>query len=383
MPTPTRTVNGETREWNGSAWVPRPASADTAVPMHHPGLYESPANAFVSELERTGGEAAAGLARSPLDLVKNTLGMVAHPLDAVAGTAKALAHPVETIKALGNDPRAAGSLLGQTLLGEVAGPHLPAAVDAAPGVIGRGTAAVGRGMEAAGSSKLANLAEAGGLGDLAFRGDLKGGAIAAAPTALKYGGRGLQKLGSSIEGLQRAATDAPKPDSVLSGMTLSPDAVERNVAATNARDVDGFSHAQAGKLEGIPGAGQSKEIPYQAPASPGNTSLAGLKTSANGDLLSTYMDSLQGGVGSGQQSFEMDGKTFVPDGTGSHIAVPESWSNFVSDEPLSKADTMAPEDIDPHIGGSAPFSPDALPKVPASLDSLREAAFRQYANKPW
>lgn len=351
MPGPLRTVGGETREWNGSAWVPYSAPVDTSVPMYHPGLNESPSSAALSELERTAGEATAGLAHSPWDLVKNTVGMVAHPIDALENTAHAIIHPVDTVKALGDDPRAAGSLLGQIVLGHAA---IPPLVDAATAEnLGGATRAIGSGMETAGKSKLAKLAQYGGV-YRAANGSPMGAAMAVAPEVLKYGGRGLQNLGDTIEGLKSAAVETPKPNSVLSGVTLSPDAVARNVEATNMRDVEGFSHGQAGKLSGIPGAGESEEIPYKAtqipkkygrpfpnvesvdspePAeevrksvipAPGG-SIDALKTAASPDLMDQYMSSLEGGVGSGKQSFEMGGVNYVPDETGSHVAAPAPY----------------------------------------------------------
>lgn len=253
-----RTVNGETREWNGTAWMPIPNPSE-AVAMHHPGEFETPGEAFVSELGRTGKEAAIGLARSPLDLVKNTLGMVAHPIDTISGTAHAIAHPVETVKAFGDNPREAGSVLGQLLLGKVGAPEIPGVVDAAPEVIGKGVGAVGRGLEAAGTSRPARLMNYAGAGALAYGGNpIKGAMMLAGPKLAEMAGKGLQKLEPSIAGLKRAAVEAPKPNTLVSGLELTPEALARNVEATNMRDVEGFSHTQAGKLSGIPGAGKTK-----------------------------------------------------------------------------------------------------------------------------
>lgn len=343
MPGPLRTVGGETREWNGSVWVPYQSPVDTSVPMYHPGLNESPTGAAISELERTTGEAAAGLVRSPWDLVKNTVGLVTHPIDALTNTAHAVLHPIDTVKALGDNPREAGSLLGQLLLGKVG---VPIASEAATAEnLGGATRALGTGLETAGKSKLAKLAQYGGV-YRAANGSPMGAAMAVAPEVLKYGGRGLQKLGDTIEGLKSAAVETPKPDSVLSGVTLSPDAVARNVEATNMRDVEGFSHAQAGKLSGIPGSGQSSatSVPMgewtitdemvknaqnengkgRVIPAPGG-SMDALKTAAAPDLMDQYMSSLEGGVGSGKQSFEMGGVNYVPDETGSHVAAPAPY----------------------------------------------------------
>lgn len=261
----TRTANGETRAWNGTRWEPTTAQADTSVPMYHPRSADTPTTAAIGELARTGKEAAIGLVRSPLDLVKNTLGMVAHPITTLENTAHAIAHPIDTVNALGDDPRAAGSLLGQLLIA----PRVPGMAETAategPGVMGRGLGTVGRGMEAAGNAVLDSK---GGipLGMTAAGTAFSGHPLAAAaeiglPLAAKYGGKGLQAAGRSLEGLKLAAAPALKtaaPDVNLSGVTLSPEAAARNIEGTNLRDVSGYSHDVAGKLAGIPGAGRAR-----------------------------------------------------------------------------------------------------------------------------
>lgn len=252
----------ESVQWDGSKWNPITHESD-GVPMHHPGVDESPSTAFMSELARTGKEAVIGLLRSPLDLVKNTIGMVAHPIDTITNTAKALAHPSDTLTALENDPRSAGSLLGQLLMS----PKLPGMAETAaaegPGIVGRGMGTVGRGMEAAGNAVL-DIRGGLPLGMTAAGTAASGHPIAAAaeigvPLAAKYGGKGLQAAGRSLEGLKLATTPdvPPRPNSILSGVTLSPEAVARNIEATNLRDVEGYSHDMAGKLAGIPGAGKA------------------------------------------------------------------------------------------------------------------------------
>jgi len=262
MPTPTRTINGETREWTGTAWVPQAApQADAGVPMHHPGASETPGDAFTSELERTAGEAGAGLLHSPIDMVKGAVHTVVHPLDTLLGLAHTVAHPLDAVKALGDDPRAGGSLLGQMLLAQA----LPDAAGAVRDNAGPAITTVGKGLERGGSAVLDQGRIP--LGMTAAGTAAAGHPIAAAaevgiPLAAKYGGRGLQALGDFLTPAEKPALDtlktAGQPDIVLSGVKLSPQAVQRIIDATNMRDVDGFSHTMAGRLAGIPGAGQVK-----------------------------------------------------------------------------------------------------------------------------
>ena len=195
-----------------------PARADVRLD-DTPGMFGS---AGRRELLRTGKEAAIGLARSPLDAVKGLFGMVAHPIDAVTNLASSVAHPLDTIEALGDDPRAAGSLLGQVLMGRMAGPKVGAvARSSAPALaegaatVGRGVGAVGRGMEAVGASAPAkHLASWGGV-EAAMAMDPKGLALAAAPTALKYGGKGVQAAGRLLERAPSAMDSLMAPEAGL------------------------------------------------------------------------------------------------------------------------------------------------------------------------
>ena len=183
----------------------------TFGPMRHATPGDSPSSAFIGELARTGKEAAIGLAKSPLDLVKNLFNTVAHPVDTVEGLAHTVRHPVEAVKNLAANPREAGSLLGQLLLA----PEAPGAANevlaSGPTAVGRGVSAVGRGAEALGKSKLAKIASKYGPMEAVFRGDPLGVAAAAVPPILEYGGKGLQKLGGSLEGLD-LSIGRNKPD---------------------------------------------------------------------------------------------------------------------------------------------------------------------------
>ena len=199
-------TTGEYRILTEAGWQPYTPPAETPRPARYePGLADTPTTAIVNELARTGKEAGIGLARSPVDAVKGLFQLAAHPIEAVKGTARAVAHPVETFNALGDNPREAGSILGQLLLGKVGLPKVPAALARVPEAV----SAAGRGAETAGTA----LAESkiGGFGipglgalEAITRGDPTGLAVAASPYALKYGGKGLQKVGGGLEALKEA-----------------------------------------------------------------------------------------------------------------------------------------------------------------------------------
>ncbi len=220
-----------------------PARADVRLD-DTPGIFGS---AGRRELMRTGKEAAIGLARSPLDAVKGLFGMVAHPIDTVTNTANAVMHPLDTIEALGDDPRAAGSMLGQVLLGKYAAPKvMPALRASAPSVArgvagaGRAAGAVGRGMEAVGESAPARHMGSFGAMEAALRMDPKGLALAAAPAALKYGGKAVQAGGRLLERAPSAI------DSLMGGESLETAAAGRAAGWRQSR-----------------GMRQSEEVPYR------------------------------------------------------------------------------------------------------------------------
>jgi hypothetical protein len=177
------------------------------VPRAHAQLDDTPGmfgSAGRRELFRTGKEAAIGLARSPLDAVSGLFNLVRHPIDSATNLASAVAHPLDTVEALGDDPRAAGSMLGQVLLGKLVPGNLGKIGEVgARGVagVGRGAGAVGRGMETLAASKpIQRMSELGALGEALYHGNPVGGMAAyMAPTAIKYGGKGLQAAGSLME----------------------------------------------------------------------------------------------------------------------------------------------------------------------------------------
>lgn len=411
-----RTGKTESVRWDGNRWQVIPPQEPAGVEMHHPGLNESPDTAYYNELGRTGKEALTGLVSSPIDAVKGFLGMVRHPIDAVTNTAHAVAHPVDTVKALGDDPRAAGSLIGQILLGEgvkLGGPKiLSAARDAAeiaPEVVGEGVAKTGRAFSRAANSRPATaMQKAGGYGIVAGH-PIAGAAGIIAPEALDVLGQGMEKGGESLKAL-KLVSEPPKPNSVVSGITLSPDAVARNIDATNMA-ADGFSRTQAGKLSGIPGAGRSEQLANintgtQIPEFSVNDvlnntfgtrtatitnepdlaeHLDALKSAAaprDMDAMQAYEDYAKNGPGSGKQSFTMGGTNYVPDESGSHVAV---------ESPVSSAD-LQPDVVEAEFAKNNPafkkleatgmFGGDRTTGLTAdSLQRLKDLAFNSYVNK--
>lgn len=199
---------------------PQPLQPDAPVEMYHPGLDESPLSAGASELGRTAKEAAIGVARSPLDLLKGLLGLpgqVVSGLFGKEGLPALIKDPSllgETgaavksgVTALGDNPRDAGSMLGQLLIGKLAGPTVAGAVGeaAAPvyeGVtrnVGKGVSAVGRGAEAVGKATKHPVVTT---------------ATGGAPYAAEFLGKGAQKLGDSLQGLAERSLDARSPQTV-------------------------------------------------------------------------------------------------------------------------------------------------------------------------
>lgn len=177
---------------------PQPLNA-AAVIGDSPGMFGS---AGRRELGRTATEAGIGLVRSPIDAVKGLFNLARHPIDSVSNTVNAIAHPIDTVKALGDDPRAAGSMIGQLLLGKV----IPENLGTITNATGRGVSAVGRAAESVGDAIGGSKFSVGGMtipglgaAEALFRGDPKGLAVAASPYALKYGGKGMQAIGGALE----------------------------------------------------------------------------------------------------------------------------------------------------------------------------------------
>lgn len=150
----------------------------------------------------------------------------------------------------------------------------------APGVIGAGLSKAGTAL-AQGAAKAPSIMTRAAVGPLLHYLGVPEGPAAAAeiasvagPAIAKVAGPRMAAMGeampsTSLGALRRvgqalkpglAETAADAEPSVVSGLKLSPDALERNVKATNLRDVEGFSHRMAGKLSDIPGAGESTAV---------------------------------------------------------------------------------------------------------------------------
>lgn len=369
MPTPG-TVNSYGETWDGQQWQASGASADTSVPQYHPGLADTPASAFVSELGRTAKEAAIGVAKSPWDMLQSVL----HPVDTVTGMGHAIAHPLDTIKAIGDNPRAGGSLLGQMLLA----PKIPGLAEGAPGVVGRGLGAVGRGMEAAGTSQVAQTAGRFGAMEAALRLDPKGIAIAAAPAILKYGGQGAQRLGSSLEGLTSfargtAPVEAPHPvlsvaeRAQLTKQGLSPEAIARFEASQAPKPTPPTPRVRQSSSSGPSGNEMDQPLdpgklwPYQSDAiQAGRSPASRLATASAGtkppDLMNEYLASTAGPA----KDFTMGGTKYSADASGSHVAVPPSPI-----EQFLASDTPARTGGEGRTTGSFPEGPNSLSNVTA------------------
>ena len=195
---------GETRPYTQSA------EPSAGPEMYHPGLTDSPFEAGAHELLRTGKEAAIGMVRSPWDLLKNTLGLVTSPVESMKGMAHAVSNPRETLQQLGDNPREAGSQLGQLLLGRYAVPALAPKVPGAVSALGRGAETLGTTLA---ESKIGGFGLPGlGIAEAVIGRDPMGAAAAVAPYALKYGGRGLQRAGAGLEGLKRGAAVAEEAE---------------------------------------------------------------------------------------------------------------------------------------------------------------------------
>ena len=234
---------------DGSVQPYTPPEAAEQPEMYHPGLGDDPTSAALGELLRTGKEAGIGLARSPLDVIKGLFNLVTSPVEAVKGVGSVIAHPLETIETLGDNPREAGSALGQLLLGKVGLPRVPRAVGKVPGAV----SAIGRGMENAGVVASEFTGGRGILGAGAAMGGspLAGAAIAATPSILKYGGKGIQAVGSGLERLKEAVL-APRAAPVEQAATR----VSREVPyrmEPSAPDVPAMSPRRGQLLEQLQG----------------------------------------------------------------------------------------------------------------------------------
>lgn len=279
-----------------------PADDGALGERYHPNSADTPTSAFLGELARTGKEAAIGLARSPWDAVKGLVGL---PQQAIKGLVQDLPQLVadpslltelpgavrDGVMDLAQHPREAGSLLGQTLLA----PKIPGAANAVlregPSVVGRGMGAVGRGMEAVGTSKLAKRGGTyGALTELATGHPAAAAVTAVIPPALEYGGKGFQKLGGSLEGL----------DLSFKGRTPVPEATVPESRRLNPARFSTEVPNYGKQLDAIDGPGSWERSPSDNPLVPGRrngaVSVQGLEDAAKdsawaGDKSAAPLDS--------------------------------------------------------------------------------------------
>lgn len=238
--------------------------------MRHATSGDDYTSAFMGEVGRTAKEAGIGLARSPLDLVKGAYNTVAHPLDTLMGLGHTIAHPVEAVENLAKNPRDAGSLLGQMLLA----PKVPEAANTAlakgPGIVGRGMGAVGRGAEALGQSKAVRGASKLGAIGSAMHGNIPGVLTALAPEALEMTGRGMQRGGAALEGLDLSLGKKGAVATIPESRRLGPARVSTEVPNYGSQ------------LDAVDGPGSWERSPSDNPLVPGrrNPSITGLENAA-------------------------------------------------------------------------------------------------------
>jgi hypothetical protein len=167
---------------------------------------------YFDDVARTAAGEVSGFARG-------LTAPVLHPLDTVAGLAQTVTHPIDTTTAvlrnikrlsMEGDAGEIGDAVGNVLGGVVGAKALPAAAARAPaGMVRAGEIATRTG---AAIDKVTPF----GLAEAAFRADPHGLAVAAAPTALKVGGRVLTKAGEALGGRPAAAL-APAGDAMAAG----------------------------------------------------------------------------------------------------------------------------------------------------------------------
>lgn len=244
---------------------------------------------FTDDPARYLGHAAKGVARSPLDLVKGFVGMATtrpdKTLSAIAKPiANAIKHPIDTLGYLNTHPDEVGSGVGQAVLGGALPDAANAVVEKGPGIAGRAMSTVGRGAEA--------------LGDFSAKTNKKGivplvtaatghpwmtAAELAAPPVLRAAGRGLQRGGAALEGLDLSLRDRtpvpPQPPTPA-------EAMREKVAGARGDVEAGFSRPVASKLNGLKSSATDISYPTADVANPGELfpyqkdSLAALRETA-------------------------------------------------------------------------------------------------------
>lgn len=137
-----------------------------------------------------------------------------------------------------------------------------------------------------------------------------------------YGGRVLDKITGGLSALKGAAGIAPEVEAAIAPeSTATMNQALYSGTQTPEHSVEDVLKNMGGRFADKE-AGFSPEMVEKLNAPKG--SLSGLKTAAQPDLMDEYLKSLEGGVGSGKQSFEMFGQKYVPNEIGSHVAAPET-----------------------------------------------------------
>lgn len=218
---------GEYRQLTEQGWEPYTPMPEGTPERYLPGLADTPTSATVNELLRQGKEYGTGVLQSPIDALKGLFQMVTEGKPPLGEQGVSLGDLPGTYKHLTESPRDVGSILGQLLLGKMGIPKVPGAVARIPEAV----SATGRGMERAGTA-LAESRVGGitlpGLGAVGALSDPRALALAATPYALKYGGKGLQRVGGGLERLKEALAPTPQAAAPVARSTASawPAAVE-------------------------------------------------------------------------------------------------------------------------------------------------------------
>lgn len=402
MPQPiirTDPRTGEQRQWDGSTWQPMP---HVTTPM------ESLGN-FLSGAISTTPFNPMNIVRAvehPLDTVssivtdpfKELYQAAVHAKNAVtnpgnegltgraAELAQAIEHASGAVPLVGTSAIHAGEDIGHGDVargtGELAGlassALLPEAKNRAPGVID----ATGQGMERAGTALGDSKIGGYGLPGLAvmeslLRSDPKGLAIAAAPTLLKYGGKGLQGLADLL-----GVNDTPSPEgfrpSVAKTVNWSgPDVTGDFERATRPQSTESYwsqsgpnTEFQAGEPRLVKTGSPSLEdhltdvlngLSDESTSSPAGDTPS-VRSTDRGNQPDWYQSWLDKNSGPAPE-FEMDGVTYRPDASGSHVAVQTPAA-------VSSPRPVMPEDIGYGANG------DLGAGISAGNDSMLPSEYR-------
>lgn len=319
---------------------------------------------WLSDSARYAGSELKGFAGSPVDYVKNLLGL---PKAVVSGAGELIKDPSLLLEA----PRAAmdvlerpeelGSMLGQSVMGKVTPGVSRVVADKAPGVVGNTVSTVGRGMEATGKSgPVRTLGALGGIAEM-LRGDLKGTLLSAVPPALEYGGKLAQKAGDAISGVDIPASLEGLRRRLTPGETYTEPTAADSMRATvdTAKDLRsrGMSRDQANQRAGYDVTSKEKgpvhlpsemnDFNYEKPIKP-------VKSHGTPDRFTDVL-----GPEGPSKGFKMGGVEYSLDETGSHRATyrPEMKSSHANPalEGMELANRLAqdfglsPEDLDSRI----------------------------------